>query len=66
MVLSMSLSPSDKLLATVDVSGIVYIWELPSCNLKKSWSAHDLVRCMHVCVYACACMCVCVFVFVHG
>ena len=50
VVLSMSLSPSTGLLATVDLSGVVCIWELPSCNLKKSWSSEDMVR------FSCMCL----------
>jgi len=40
----MSLSPSGSLLATIDVSGRLCLWEVPSFRLKRAWDIEDQVH----------------------
>lgn len=47
MVFQMSISPSGALLATIDVSGRLSLWDLPSFRLKREWSPQELVCVVH-------------------
>ena len=40
---SMSVSPGGNQLATIEVSGRLSVWELPSFRLKKSWTLQEQV-----------------------
>ena len=54
MVLHMSVSPSGSMLASIDASGSLSLWELPSFRLKRKWTPQELVS--HMDVFICACM----------
>ena len=47
LVLQMSMSPSGSLLASIDVSGNLTLWDLPSFRLKRKWTPQELVSDMH-------------------
>ena len=47
VVFAMSLSPSGSLLATIDVSGRLCLWEVPSLRLRKAWEIGDQVGLPH-------------------
>ena len=49
MVFQMSINPSGSVLASVDVSGNLSLWDLPSFRLKRKWTPQDLVSvvCIH-------------------
>ena len=39
----MSVSPSGSMLASIDVSGNLSLWEIPSFRLKRRWTPQELV-----------------------
>ena len=43
----MSTSPSGNLLASIDMSGNLSMWELPSFRLKRKWTPQELVSGVH-------------------
>lgn len=44
MVFNMSLNPSGTLLAAIDVSGNLSLWEIPSFRQKNFWPLKQLVH----------------------
>ncbi len=44
MIFDMSLSPSGALLAAIDVSGNLSLWEVPAFRRKEFWHSKQLVR----------------------
>ena len=47
MVFHMSICPSGSMLASIDVSGSLSLWELPSFRLKRRWTPQELVSDIH-------------------
>ena len=39
----MSVSPDGSLLATIDVSGRLCLWEIPSFRLRREWRVEEMV-----------------------
>ena len=43
LVLAMSISPGRSLLATVEVSGRLSLWDVPSFRLRRAWNCEEQV-----------------------